>query len=136
MVKTRKFALGIGCVHVYEPVLFEFTDHHAALGVQLRHAYLMNYPQRLFLAEHRRTGIAFALGIAPKLMVPRKIHLNLAFLQFCFLERKHVGIKLMEGIHEPLLHNSAQTVNVPGNQSHKCTFQSKWQKRLAPFCHS
>ena len=136
VVKARKFTLSIGRVYVYEPVLCEFADHHAALSVQFRHAYLVNYLQRLFLAEHRCTGIAFALGIAPTLVVPRKIHLDLAFLQFRFLEREHIGIKLVEGVHEPLLHNSAQTVNVPGDQSHKSTFQSKWQKRLTPFCHS
>ena len=136
VVKARKFTLGIGRVYVYEPVLFEFADHHAALSVQLRHAHLVNYLQRLFLAEHRCTRIAFALGIAPTLVVSRKIHLYLTFLQFRFLEREHIGIKFVEGVHEPLLHNSAQTVNVPGDQSHKSTFQSKWQKRLTPFCHS
>ncbi len=119
VIEARQLALRVRRVHIHEPVLVELAQHHAPFGVQLGDAHFVQHLQRLFLAEHRRARIALALGVAPELMVAGKVHLDLAFLQLGFLQGEHIGVQLGKGVHEPLLHNGAQAVHVPRNQSHE-----------------
>ena len=119
VVKARQLALRVRRVHVNEPVPLELANDHASLGIKLGHSHFVNHAQGLFLAEHRRARIPLALGIAPILMVARKVHFDLTFLQLRFLQSEHVGVQLVESVHEALLHDGAKTVNVPRNQSHK-----------------
>ena len=119
MVDARQLVLRVRRVDADEPILGKLARHDAPLGIQVRKAQAMEHLQRLFLREHRRTGIALLLRIAPKLAILRQIQRRLTRLQLRFLQRNDIGVELAHDILEALLQNGAQTVHIPRDHPHR-----------------
>jgi hypothetical protein len=70
--------------------------------------------QWLFQRVNSSAGLAFALGVAPGLIiVAGNFQLYLPGLQFSFLYGKDIGVKMRENIVKAFFYASPKAVHVP-----------------------
>ena len=111
--QALQFILGIRCIYGNEVEIFELRSNHAAFMVVLLDTQTVGNADRFFFAKYRRSGVSLLLSVVPVLVIARKIHLNLAFLQLGFLQTENICIYFIEEVHEVLPHNGTQTVYIP-----------------------
>ena len=90
----------------------------AALQIVLRQAEIILHVERLGLREEGSTGVAFLLGAAPVLVIPRQLECDLPGLELRLLQAEDVGVQRAERVREALGHTGAQSVDIPGYKSH------------------
>ena len=133
MPDAGELVLRVRRVHVDEPELGELERDDAPLGVKVFRAQPVEHLQRRALGEDRCPRVAFPLGIAPELQVLGKIERRLPRLELRLLQGEDVGVELGHDVLEALLHNGAQAVHVPRDQSHRFTFPSEEQRAGMPL---
>ena len=118
MVDACQLVLSVGGVDVDKPQLGELERTDAPLVVEIVVTQAVQHLQRLALREHSGSRIALALRIAPEVVVSVKRKVDLPFLAFRLLKREHISIEGRKDFFETLLHDGANTVDVPRHESH------------------
>lgn len=132
MPDAGELVLRVRRVHVDEPELGELERDDAPLGVEVFRTQPVEHLKRRALGEDRCPRVALSLGITPELQVLGEIERRLPRLELRLLQGKDVGIELGHDVLEPLLHNGAQAVHVPRDQSHRFTFPSEKRRAGMP----
>ena len=132
MPDAGELVLRVRRVHVDKPELGELERDDAPLGVEVLRAQPVEHLQRRALGEDRCPRVALSLGITPELQVLGEIERRLPRLELCLLQGEDIGVELGHDVLEALLHNGAQAVHVPRDQSHRFTFPSEEQRAGMP----
>ena len=131
-IDAGELVLGVGRIDVDKPELIELERADAALGCGLRHELCRlalagvgqqgigaQHAQRFLAAKDRGARIAFALGVAPGLVIAGQVDIDLALLQLGLLQRQDVDIELLRDLDKArvLFEHGAQAVDVPRGES-------------------
>ncbi len=117
--EAREFAFGIRGVNVDEEEVIILSGDDAPLLVVFRNAEMRRDLQRTLLGEDGRAGVTFLLGAVPIRRVVRGPELfDLIGRTLGFLEAQDVRFLGVEKFEKVLLQDSAQAVDVPGNEFH------------------
>ena len=67
----------------------------------------------------KETGMTFIHPYDDELVIAGQLHLDLSFLQLCFLQAEKIRVQLFKSFHKALAHHRAQAVHVPGYHFHR-----------------
>ena len=113
--KSRQLILGVRRIAGHHIIIRVLRRNDAPFMIVLLNAETVAHAKRLLLRKQRCSRISFLLRIAPILIIPRKLQINLPFLQLALLNTENIRIQLMKYIQKSLSHTRPQAVYVPGN---------------------
>ena len=113
VVQTGQFVLGVGGVAGHQIEVFIFQGDDPAFVVVFFHSDAVSRAERFFFCENGGAGVAFFLGVVPVLAVAGEVQVDLAFLEFGFLEAEEVGVGFGEVVQEAFPDAGAEAVDVP-----------------------
>ena len=111
--QPAKLGLGIGRVHGHQIKILHLGGDHTAFLVMLFYSKSVGHGQRLLLREYGGSGIAFAVGIVPVLMIARKFQLHLILLAFGLLQTENICVQLCKALLKALGDTCADSIYVP-----------------------
>ena len=132
MPDAGELVLRVRRVHIDEPELGELERDDAPLGIEVFRTQPVEHLKRRTLGEDRCPRVALPLGITPELQVLGEIERRLPRLELRLLQGEDVSVELGHDVLKALLHNSAQAVHVPRDQSHRFTFPSEKRRAGMP----
>ena len=119
VIQALQTILRIRNIHINQIEIRHFHSNHPTLMVMFINADTVGHIQGRMLGIDSRSGIAFLVGIVPIRLITNKFHIDLAFLQFGFLQAEEIGIERLEDFGEALSRHSAQAVYIPTDKFHR-----------------
>ena len=96
--QAGQFALRIGGVAGDEEVVVKLEGNQTPFVIVFVLIHAVTDGQGLDAGEDGRAAVALAVGVVPILFVARKVDVDLAFLEFRFLQAEQVGVEVVKCI--------------------------------------
>ena len=113
MIDPCKPLLRIGSVAGDEEKFRVFQCDQPAFGVQFGDPDAVSDGNGFLPGKNSRTGISFFLSVIPILMISGKLQLDLARLEFCFLQTEEVCILAGKIVLKALADTGSETIYIP-----------------------
>ena len=122
VVQSAQLVLRVGHVDGDQKEVVHLQCDDASFAVVMFHVNAIADVERLVAGIDGGARVAFLLGVVPVRLITLELQVELSGLHLGFLQAEEVGIEPAECVAEAFLVACSQSVDVPGNEFHHCSF--------------